>query len=741
MGESMNLLWRSCGGVKYLRLVQSCRVPEKPYPIQKTIKNFGRYDKLPEGLRAIMDSSDKSLKKALERRLEKVDPSAMDQVLIEAASNPEGLLQTDNDTASSKYPYFNKSETLRYGHLVFKPIWDKDLNLRRKIDHIQDTYSQVKAWRFNDALFYLVLRRLIKPTSYSDAHSNKGDFIYCPWIGISYLNFYRFLDVVYDHGQALIAHAGKAHLERTGGKVKVAFFDCTNTWFETPYDDATWELFKAKSEIRAELLGQGRSETEVQDYLEGAEFQELFKQRIGAKSDKILRMRGPSKEGWYSQPLVLVALVIDQTGFPIDCEVFAGNLSELKTIEPMLASLKAKYSIEDVYFTADRGLNSTQNLHEIVQRGLGFVVAQKVSRQSKESRAEMKDINGYFELSEHDGAIRATKRPAKDNDQCARYKICAFEKTCSVPRSDGSTTPSGRPRKEKVTVPCQIIYTFSPKRKARDMAELSQEKARALLAIAEGQIMGSYGSGWRALVQTDADLAVTKKDMEQHRARKLNEKVIRDREAIAGYYAIVFEHPKGTDPQHLMTEEEILNTYHQLVGIEDCFKVMKSHFSLRPMFVRKPEHIKAHCYLCVLALMVLKELMDKLAHSKIDMSIPQVLDALYEAKVAVDGTASYHGLKFLNLAIDQERYGYKFSNLDFKGQKLEESDIESLNAWVAALKAKPDDIDTILTAAGLHPLKKWNSLSELKRALGIPKTSNDRVIDLNSLMYLNYANS
>ena len=82
-------------------------------------------------------------------------------------------------------------------------------------------------------------------------------------------------------------------------------------------------------------------------------------------------MRGCSKEGRFAWPIVTVALAIDQTGFPIDCKVFAGNISELGSIDPMLKSLRDKYAIEDVYFVADRGLNSTESLDK-VQQGLGI---------------------------------------------------------------------------------------------------------------------------------------------------------------------------------------------------------------------------------------------------------------------------------------------------------------------------------------------------------------------------------
>ena len=93
------------------------------------------------------------------------------------------------------------------------------------------------------------------------------------------------------------------------------------------------------------------------------------------------------------------------------------------------------------------------------------------------------------------------------------------------------------------------------------------------------------------------------------------------------------------------------------------------------------------------------------------------------------------------MTINQGHYAPKFSNKDFKEQNLDKSDIQALNSWISERMAKPDDIDVILTAAGLQPLKKWNSLVELKKALGIPKTSNERVLPPSSLISLSLSNS
>lgn len=187
---------------------------------------------------------------------------------------------------------------------------------------------------------------------------------------------------MYEHRDSLIKHAVKTRNRGKKQEIRLAFFDCTNTWFETPYDDITWQTIRFTRQRREELLSEGRSAEEIEAYLSGDEFAEDLAEELNLRAEDVLRMRGKSKEGRFSQPIVTVALAIDQNGFPIDCKVFAGNVSEMKTISPMLESLRAKYDVKDVYFVADRGLNSTEGLDEISEKNLGYVVAQKVSSQN-----------------------------------------------------------------------------------------------------------------------------------------------------------------------------------------------------------------------------------------------------------------------------------------------------------------------------------------------------------------------
>lgn len=89
-------------------------------------------------------------------------------------------------------------------------------------------------------------------------------------------NFYRALDFVYDHRESLIKHAVKSRLEQTKGQIKVAFFDCTNTWFETPYDDITWQVIRYTRKTTLRLRDQSLSNEEIQAYLESNDFWKIL---------------------------------------------------------------------------------------------------------------------------------------------------------------------------------------------------------------------------------------------------------------------------------------------------------------------------------------------------------------------------------------------------------------------------------------------------------------------------------
>ena len=733
---------KTVAGTPYLCLMQSTYVRGK-HPKKTMIKRLGKLSELPQKLQEMIESDDKEMKAELVRRLEKLHPDEMKQALTDAVKETveqAGDAQQPSDDERSIN--FNKAQLLRYGHLLFKKIWDDDLNLQYKINYLQRTKTDISTWKLNDLLFYLAARKIIDPASYLDSHNHKAGFLYCPWEQIAQDNFYRGLDYLYAFREELLTHAVKSHLKNHRSEIKVALFDCTNTWFETPYDDLTWKIIRLRRETADNLSRKGFTEKQIEDYFESDEFNQLLQSELELTKDDIIRMRGKSKEGRCAQPLIMVALAIDQTGFPIDCRIFAGNMSELKTISPMLESLKDKYNLQnnDVYFTADRGLNSTASLNEIHRQGLGYVVAQKVSNQKEQYRKEMLDLNGYRKLKYQNGTLVPSDEPA-DSLDCARYKICDYQKVQYVPCSDGSVTESGRPRRQKLIVKNRIIYTYTPERRARDEAELDNAVVRASHAVSDGMLMGNnFGTGWRSLIKTKKEAAENKEDKELYRAVGLKQDVIKARRDIAGYYAVVFDHPAGCAPDKVLSEEEILTTYHRLVGIEDCFKIMKSRFSIRPVYVRLKKRIIAHCYLCVLALMMLKELQFKLEAQGEDMSVPSMMTALQWAGVFATGDGTYAGTELTNMCGAEGFYKPEYTGKKRIEQGLNQLDgDEAVETYLSEREKHADDIDTLLKAAGLNPLPLKCRLPELKRAFGLQSVPDERMIAKVNMAYMQRA--
>lgn len=706
----MFLSRKKVNGIHHLLLMESVYVKEKRTSKKVIREDYGPYNEAPEELRRKFEDAKARRELAKQLTQEKQAKAVQSALGMKPLSAEEAFAET-------AATHFNKALALHYGHIALRRIWDRELNLRYKLDYLQKTASEIKSWRVNDLLFYLCATKVLSPKSYLQASETKSAFLYCPWNRIAQDNFYRCLDFVHDHKEELIRHAARSHIDSRGEEVKVAFFDCTNTWFETPYDDVTWQTIRYTQSEIVRLSKAGKTNEEIDEYLAGNDFAEDLQEWLDKHKDDVIRMRGPSKEGRFSQPLVSVALAIDQTGFPIDCKVFAGNASEKRAIKPVLESLKQKYHVKDVYFVADRGLNSAEGLEQIKNEHLGFVVAQQISNQKAENRKEMLDLAGYRNCRINDVGDFELCGEKELNPKAFRFKVCDFERSSRV---DREPTKEDQRKSRVIKLGSKIIYTFSPERRARDLADLEVQIAKAEKVVKEHGLMGNpYGTGWRALVKTKKEAAKNKKDKDQYRAEGLKEDVIANRKETAGYAAVVFSHPDVEGGEQL-TAEGVLKTYHRLVGIEDCFRVMKSSFSIRPVYVQLRERIEAHCYLCVLSLMMLRLLQEKLEKSQLHLPASRICQALADARVVPIPTTDGEQM-FLNLGgvpnfHAPERIGKKARIWDVN------ETIDPALAWDQyheEREARPDDIDQILLAVGLKPLTLYSTMGNLKTNLGL----------------------
>ncbi len=92
------------------------------------------------------------------------------------------------------------------------------------------------------------------------------------------------------------------------------------------------------------------------------------------------RTNGFSKDNKLNQPQILIGLAVNRDGFPIYYDIFKGNTFEGKTIIPVILGIKEKYHIDKFTVIADAGMLSQENLAELNQLGIGFVVGSRTGQ-------------------------------------------------------------------------------------------------------------------------------------------------------------------------------------------------------------------------------------------------------------------------------------------------------------------------------------------------------------------------
>ena len=108
-----------------------------------------------------------------------------------------------------------------------------------------------------------------------------------------------------------------------------------------------------------------------------------------------------------------------------------------------------------------------------------------------------------------------------------------------------------------------------------------------------------------------------------------------------------------------MSDKEIIDTYHNLVEIEDEFRVMKMSLHTRPLYVRKPEHITAHLTICTIALLFIRIIQNKLKAFGKNLSAERIREALnkWQVEKLADEYYRFNNLKDEDLTEILEAFG------------------------------------------------------------------------------------
>lgn len=476
---------------------------------------------------------------------------------------------------------------LCYANYILKPIWNETLKLKALV-----RYRQSKTDIEFDAealLWQTVVNRIVSPSSHLKHYRSQTNWLGNSLAETNLRSLYRMLSFAARIKKPILRGLNKALNQAMPRDLSVVFYDVTNTWFETVWDDEHQWAMEVEKQLSA--LPSGATSEERRQLIEKLE-------RARTSS---LRMRGPSKE-CRKDPIVSIAMVVDRDGIPIDFRVYPGNSSEKTTMKCSIDELAKTYKITNAVVVTDNGLNTNANLIRLVKENQGFLLAHSLSKAKQGSVDEWLKDTGWQWDKEKERKIKIIPSSLIDEDGVVQTNY-------------------------------RMVIGWSEKRYREDMFKIEMHEQGAREAIAHHAKLPLATFGWKKYIETG-----------KNKAQKINEKKLAKDKKLAGYYAYLFKDSREFDKEwvKLPAEEkkelsgwEIIEQYKKQAQIEECFRIMKTNFNLRPMYVYTDEHIEAQVLICVLALILLRILSKKLKLAGSPMTTEQILAALNTAKLSV----------------------------------------------------------------------------------------------------------
>lgn len=464
----------------------------------------------------------------------------------------------------------SNSTSLNIGYLYLKDIYAK-LNLS---DFFKSVSSDRKiTYDCNKICQFLTYARILDPASKYGTYDKLDTYYEKPQV--EYQHMIRFLDILDRNSDQYLKHLFDNSENIVKRDTSVMYYDCTNYFFETEKPDE-----EIVDEVTGEII-------------------------LG------LRQFGISKENKTS-PIVEMGLIMDSRGIPISMCIHPGNTNEQLTAVPLEKEVIKMTGNKKFIYCADAGLGSYNIRKFNDMGGRAYIVTQSVKKLGQEIKDIVFNDSNYRLLSNDDAITLKEMRTfnKKDANNLSLYNDFAYKVIpANTPMDTGlyeeKVYKNGRTKKVKAkgTLHQYIIVTFSRKMMEyqRTIRERQLERAKKLLRLKDPEkIKKGPNDIRRFLKNTSSDTANYVLDMDK----------IHEEEKYDGFYAVATNLDDSA--------KDILAVAQNRYKIEDCFRIMKTNFDARPVFLRKPERIRAHFLICYTALLIYRlmecKLDDNLTH-------------------------------------------------------------------------------------------------------------------------------
>ncbi|MEG1726007.1 MAG: IS1634 family transposase [Anaerovoracaceae bacterium] len=311
-----------------------------------------------------------------------------------------------------------------------------------------------------------------------------------------------------------------------------------------------------------------------------------------------LRQYGKSKQ---HQPLPIVGmgLFMDYDGIPLAFDIYPGNQNEQPTLKPLEKKVISDYGPEQVVICTDAGLSSKTNRKFNDQSLDGIQIRSFITTQSVK---QLPEYLREFALDPDGWKLKGSNHLYNLNeiDEDADYnKIFYKDRWIKEDLSQRKIKNGAKPLEQ------HLIISFSPKYKNYQQKIRNEQIERAQ------QLINSRKYKQHPKNQNDPHRFIAREHATEDGEICSKEVVYLDINAIQveeqydGFYAVCTN-------LNDMSVEDVVHINKKRWEIEECFRIMKTDFKARPVYLQTKDHIKAHFITCFIALVLCRILEKKL---------------------------------------------------------------------------------------------------------------------------------
>lgn len=297
--------------------------------------------------------------------------------------------------------------------------------------------------------------------------------------------------------------------------------------------------------------------------------------------------RGHSKDHRGDLKQMIVGVVLDDRGNPLCSEMWPGNVTDVKTLVPVVNRLKSRFAVGNVCIVADRGMISEQTQQEIQKLQWKYILGVRM-RRCKEVKEIVLSRSGRYQ------------------------EVFA--------KSDRSKAPAPLKVKEVSVAGRRYVVCLNEDQAVKDRCDREAIVASLRDALDHGDKSLIGNKGYRRFVRTRGERFI------------IDEQKIKDEARYDGKWVLT------TNTE--LSAQELAVKYKQLWMVEAIFRSMKSLLETRPIFHKCDATIRGHVFCSFLALLLCKELQDRLDNKGLTLEWADVireLDNLVEMDLWVSG--------------------------------------------------------------------------------------------------------